>query len=270
MLGTREGVEIGENAVAFDFAGILYADMLWIGVHGHNLFLDILGAVGKIDAVAKGFAHLRLAIDAGQAQAGIILRQHNVGINKGFAINRVEFMHDFLALLQHGQLVLANRHNGCLEGGDISSLADRIAEEAGRDAGFKVAHFNLVLYGRVALQTGHGNEVHIIEGKLSELRHHGLNEQRGFCRIKTNSQIVERYLDDVLAYLVRVFCVVGECLCVSNHNIYLIVLAGILQLYTLAQRAYVVTYMQASGRTVAGKNNFAHVNTSLSYLFLIY
>ena len=74
MLGTGEGVEVGENAVAFNFAGILHADVVRISVHGHNLFLDVLGAVRKIDAVAERFTHLGLAVDTGQAQAGIILR----------------------------------------------------------------------------------------------------------------------------------------------------------------------------------------------------
>ena len=176
VLFGAESIQIGENSVAFNLTGILYAYMVGIGVHGHNLLFDILRFIGKINAVAQGFTHLGFAVNAGQTQACVVLRQHDVWVNQCFAVNRIELVHDFLALLQHRQLVLAYRHYSCAEGGDISSLADRIAEEAGGDACFEVTHFDLVLNSRVALQTGYGYQVHIVEGQLGELRYHGLNE----------------------------------------------------------------------------------------------
>ena len=180
-------------------------------------------------------------------------------------------MHDFLALLQHRQLVFAYRHYSSAEGGDICSLADRVAEEAGRNACFKVTHFDFILNGRVTLQTGYGDQIHIVEGQLGQLRYHGLDEKGRFSRIKAACQIIQCYLDDVLTYLFRVLSVVCKRLGISNHDIYLIVCTRILQLYTLAQRAYIVAYMQTSGRTVAGQDNFTHISLTsfCSYIYII-
>ena len=85
-------------------------------------------------------------------------------------------MHDLAALFDHWHLVFANRNGGSLECGDIGCLADRVAEEADRNACLKVTHLDFSLYGWVSLHTGNGNQVHIVEGKLSELRNHRLDE----------------------------------------------------------------------------------------------
>ena len=180
-------------------------------------------------------------------------------------------MHDFLTLLQHRQLVLAYRHYGRTEGSNVGSLADRIAEEAGRNACFKVTHFDFILNGRVTLQTGYSYQVHIVEGQLGKLRYHGLNEKGRFSRIKAACQIIQGYLDDVLTHLFRMLSVVCKRLGISNHDIYFIICTRILQLYTLAQRAYIVAYMQTSGRTVAGQDNFTHISLTsfCSYIYII-
>ena len=271
VLFGAESIQIGENSVAFNLTGILYAYMVRIGVHGHNFLSDILRFIGKINAVAQGFTHLGFAVNAGQTQAGIVLRQHDVRVNQCFAVHGVKLVHDFLTLLQHRQLVLAYRHYGRTEGGDICSLADRIAEEAGRNACFKITHFDFILNGRVTLQTGYSDQVHIVEGQLGQLRHHGLNEKGRFSRIKAAGQIIQRYLDDVLTYLFRMLSVVCKRLGISNHDIYFIICTRILQLYTLAQRAYIVAYMQTSGRTVAGQDNFTHISLTsfCSYIYII-
>ena len=78
-------------------------------------------------------------------------------------------MDDFLALLEHGHLILACRNGGGAERGDVGSLAHRVAEEAERDAGLKVLLLDLGLDGRVALNAGDGDQVHVIEGELGEL-----------------------------------------------------------------------------------------------------
>ena len=167
-------------------------------------------------------------------------------------------MHDLAALLDHGLLVLAGGHGGGLEGGDIGRLADGVAEEAHRDAGLKVAHLDLGLHGGVALQAAHGDEVHVIEAQLGELGHHGLDENVGLGRVDAAGQVVQRHLQDVLAHLLGVIGVVGQSLCIGDHDVNFVVLAGVLQAHALFQGADVVAHMQAAGRTVAGQNNFFH------------
>ena len=151
MLRLAEGIQIGEDTVAFDLTGIFDTHMVGVGIHGHNLFLYYIGRVAQIDAVAQGFTHFCFAINAGQAHAGIVGGQHNLGHGYGGAIYRIKFMHDFATLLQHGLLILAYGHSGCLKGCDIGSLADGVAEEAYGDAGFKIAQLDFVFNGRVAL-----------------------------------------------------------------------------------------------------------------------
>ena len=51
--------------------------------------------------------------------------------------------------------------------------------------------------------------------------------------VQTAGQIVQRHLQNVLAHLLRIIGVVGEGLCVSDHDIDLIELARVLQPDTL-------------------------------------
>ena len=145
-----------------------------------------------------------------------------------------------------------------MEGGDVRSLTDGVAEEAHRDAGLKVAHMDLALDGGVALQAAHGDEVHIVEAQLSQFRHHGLDENMGLGGVDAAGQIVQRHLQDVLAHLFRVVGVIGQGLCIGDHNVDLIVLAGVLQAHPLLQGTDIVAHMQAAGGAVAGQNDFFH------------
>lgn len=122
----------------------------------------------------------------------------------------------------------------------------------------KAAHLNFRLNGRIALYAGNRDEVHVIEGQLGQLGNHGLDEEGALLRVKAARQIVERDLHDVLTDLFRVLGVVGQRLCVRDHDIDLVELAGVLEADSFAQRADVMAYVQASGRTVAGKNNLFH------------
>ena len=67
MLRSAERIQIDKYRVSIYIAGILHTQMIRICEHAHNLFLHICFCVGQIDTVAKGFAHLRLAVDAGQS-----------------------------------------------------------------------------------------------------------------------------------------------------------------------------------------------------------
>ena len=223
-----------------------------------TFFFDVLRFLGEVDAVAEALAHLGLAVGAGQAQAGGVLGQHDLRLGQGIAVNSVEFAHDLAALLDHGLLVLTGRHGGGVEGGDVRSLTDGVAEEAHRDAGLKVAHMDLALDGGVALQAAHGDEVHIVEAQLSQFRHHGLDENMGLGGVDAAGQIIQRHLQDVLAHLFRVVGVIGQGLCIGDHNVDLIVLAGVLQAHPLLQGTDIVAHMQAAGGTVAGQNDLFH------------
>jgi len=155
-------------------------------------------------------------------------------------------------------LILTGRHSSGTECRDIRCLADGVGEEAHRDAGLEVPHLDLALHGGVALQAAHGDEVHIVEAQLSQFRHHGLDENMGLGGVDAAGQIVQRHLQDVLTHLFRVVGVIGQGLCIGDHNVDLIVLAGVLQAHPLLQGTDIVAHMRAAGGAVAGQNDFFH------------
>ena len=258
VLRAAECIQIDEDGVALHLAGVLHAQMVRVGVHGHDLLLDVLGLVGEVDAVAEALAHLGLAVGAGQAQAGAVLGQNDLRLHQSLTVDGVELMDDLAALLDHGALVLACGDSSGLEGGDVRSLADGVSEEAHRDAGLEVLLLDLCLDGGVALQAGDGDEVHIIEAQLGQLRHHGLDEDVCLGGVDAHGQIVQSDLQDVLAHLLRVVGVVGEGLCVGDHDIDLVELARVLQPDTLLQRADIVADMEPARRAVARQNDLFH------------
>ena len=167
-------------------------------------------------------------------------------------------MNDFTALFQHRFLVFAYRYGCSMECGNICGLADWIAEETDRYTGFKILLLDFRLNGRIALYAGYGNQVHVVYRQFSQSRNLGLNENGGFGWVNAYCQIVQSYLHNVLAYLFWVVRIVGECLCVGNHEINFIKCAGILQLHTFRKRAYIMADMKASCRAVACEDNFFH------------
>ena len=167
-------------------------------------------------------------------------------------------MYDLPALLDHGKLVVTNRNGRGLEGGDVRCLADRIGKESYRNARLKFSHLNLALHGGVSLQSGDGNQVHVIKGELTQVRNLRLNEQSGLRRIQSAGHIVQCDLNNILPYLLRILDVVGQCLRIGDHDKCLFIFSGVLQLHTSSQRAHIMTYMESSCRSVSGQNNLAH------------
>ena len=96
--------------------------MIRICEHAHNLFLDRISLFRKVDAVSKGLTKLSLAVNTRKSQACCIIWSKNLWLNKCFAIYRIEFSNYFPGLLNHGKLVLANRHRSCLESGNVGCL----------------------------------------------------------------------------------------------------------------------------------------------------
>lgn len=78
----------------------------------------------------------------------------------------------------------------------------------------------------------------------------------GLGGVDAAGQIIQRHLQDVLAHLFRVVGVIGQGLCIGDHNVDLIVLAGVLQAHPLLQGTDIVAHMQAAGGTVACQNDF--------------
>ena len=229
LLVPAEGVEVGEDRIAFHMARIALLQMSRVGVHRHDLLPDGFLVVREIDAVAEGFAHLGLTVDPRETETGAVGGQHDLRLHQRLAVDFVEFTDDLAALLEHRLLVLADRHSGRSKGRDVCRLADRVAEEAYRDAGLEVPLPDLRLDGRIALDAGHGDEVHVVEGQLGQLRHHGLDEDAGFFRVDADREVIQRDLKDVLTDFLRMLGVVGERLGVRDHDVDLVVFSGVLK-----------------------------------------
>ena len=138
ILWLAERIQINEYRVAVYISRILNTKMVRVCEHGHNFFLHLICLVRKVDAVSKGFAHFGFAVNTWQTQACLVGRKHDLRLCKSLTVYGVEFVHDFLALLQHWKLILPNRNCRCAESGNICCLADRIAEKSYRNAGFKI------------------------------------------------------------------------------------------------------------------------------------
>ena len=265
VLRPAEGVQVGEHRVAGEAAGVGDPDVVGVGEHVHHLLPHFVGRIGQIDAVAQGFAHFGLAVDAGQAGADRAFGQQGGGLHQGVAVDGVELAHDLPGLLQHGQLVFAHGHGGGAEGGDIGRLADGIGEKAHRDAGLEIALLDLGLHRGVPLQAGHRDQVHIVKGEFRQLGNLGLDQQGGAGRVQAAGQVIQRHLDDVAAHLFRVVGVIGEGLGVGDHDEDLIEGAGVLQLHPAPQRTHIVAHVQPPGGPVAGEDDFFHCNQILSH-----
>ena len=170
MLVAAEGRQVDEHRVVLRVAGVGNAQVVGVGVHVHDLGADLVGFVGKIDAIAQGFAHLRAAVGAGQAQTGGIIGQYGGRLHQCRAIEIVEAAHNLAGLFQHGELIFTHGHGVRHEGGDVRCLAHGVAQEARRNACAEVPHLDLVLYGGVAFQTRQRHEVQIVEGQFAQLR----------------------------------------------------------------------------------------------------
>ena len=144
-------------------------------------FLTSSAVIGQVDAVAEGLAHLGLAVDTGQAQAGLVVREQDLRLDQRVPVNRIELADDFLCLLKHREPDPHPPDTAVALNAVMSArLTDRIGEETDRDAGFKVAHLDFGFHSGIALEPGYGNQVHIIERQLAEFRDLRLDEHGGF------------------------------------------------------------------------------------------
>lgn len=215
-------------------------------------FSQCLPVFAEINAVADGLAHFGFAVNAGEAEAGFVGGKNDFRFYQCFAVNIIKFADDFPCLFQHRFLVFPYRHGGGVKGGDVSSLADGVAEETGRNAGFKMFLLDFCFYSGVSFQPGNGDQVHVVHGQFRKRRYQGLDEDIGFIGINAYGEVVQGYLEHILPYFFRVVRIVCEGLGIGDFNVDFIKFAGILQGCPFAEGAYVVAYVKVSGRTVTG------------------
>ena len=221
MLILAERVKINEYSIALDFSRIGNFQMSGIGIHTHDLLLDILLRIGKINAVSERLAHLGFSVCTRKAETCVIIRKKNLRLDQRMAVTvcRVELSHDFSCLLDHRFLILTDRNGRCLKRGDIGSLADRIGKETDRDAVLELSHLDLGLDRRISLKSCDCDQIHIVESQLCEFHDLRLNEQVGLFGIKSDRKVIERYLNDIFTYLLRIVHVVCQSLRVCYHDI---------------------------------------------------
>ena len=230
-----ERFEIGEDSIALQMAGFVHTHAGFSVRHLLHLLPYLSSRVAQIDAVAQALAHLLLAVGAGQTACRSVLGEHDFGFYQNGSIGLVETAYQFACHLQHGLLVFTGWYCGGFEQGDISSLAHGITEEAQGDVGLKIAHLDFGLHRGVTLYARYGDEVHQIGGQFGQFRNLALHEDGTLGRIQTCCEIVEGYLNEVLANLFRVVGIVGECLYVGHKHKHLVEVSLFLQLDTTAQ-----------------------------------
>ena len=252
MLRTREGLQIGKDGVPLQMTRVAHAEMLRVCIHGLDARRHRIRIVREVDAIAEGLGHLCLAVCARETAGSCVARNQRLRLHEHRRINRIELPDNLSRLLDHRQLILTDRHRSRLKGRDIRRLADRIGEEADRDIRLEIPELNLILHGRVALQSGDRDEIRVEEGELSEFRDLRLNKECGLLGIESHREIVECHFDDVLSDLLGIVKVVGERLRVRNHDHGSLILAGILQRDSSAKRTHIVAHVQSARRAVSG------------------
>ena len=88
------------TGISVHLTRILHAQVIRIGKHRHDFFPDLIRLIGKINAVAKRFTHLRFSIDTRQTQACLIIRKDDLRICQRLTINGIELMHDLACTAQ--------------------------------------------------------------------------------------------------------------------------------------------------------------------------
>ena len=236
--------------------------MVGIGKHAADLGFYFFGAVRQVDAVAQRFAHLGLAVGAGQAQAGRIVGEHDIRFHQNRTVDAVETADNLVALLQHGFLVFSHGNGGGPECRNVGRLGDGIGEETHGQAALVVilsflAHVeaalgHFVLDGRIALEPLDGDHVHIVERQFGQFRNLALDEQGNLGRVQSHGQVIQGDLDHVLADFFGIVYVVGEGLRIGNKDEHLLIVACILELDAAAKGTHIMSDVEPSGRAVTG------------------
>jgi len=132
-----ECIEISEDHVAFDRPGIARTDVVRVCVHPMHGLPDRFGFGGQQDGIALRLAHFGFAVDARPATN---TRDQSFSFREYIAADlMVDTPHDLVGLLDERCLVLANRNDGPLEGGDVGRLGNRVTQKPRRDISAEAA-----------------------------------------------------------------------------------------------------------------------------------
>ena len=86
MLVLAKSVEINKRGIVLRISRIGDFQMVGIGIHSHDLALDFVSGIGKINAVAERFAHFRHTVRPGQTEAGFVFGQDRLRLRQRFAV----------------------------------------------------------------------------------------------------------------------------------------------------------------------------------------
>lgn len=266
VLRSRECLQISEHGIALQMSWLFHAHA-WLTVrHLLHLLPNGLLVIAHIDAVAETLAHLLLTIGSRKATAAGNLWKQDLWFYQYRRISLVEAANQLAGYLQHRLLVLTGRHGCSLESGDVGSLAHRIAEETERNVCLEVTHLDLSLHSWVTLNTRYRDEVHQIGSQLSQLWNHTLDIECTLLWIETRRKIIECYLCNVLANLLRIVSVICQSLNVCHKYEHSVKVTSILKLYSALQGTDVVTQVKFTCWTVARQYNLSHF--SYDFIFL--
>ena len=199
--------------------------------------------------VAQRFRHLGAAVNAGQT-AGVAQHRLAVAQHRG-GQQAVHLVHNLVGLLNHRQLVVADRHALGLERGDVRRLADGVGHKPDRQRAGKALLRNLVFHRRVTLHAGDGDDVHVQHRQLGEGGQGGLQADGSQVRVDAGGEVVGQHFGDVVANFLRVAAVVGQALQVGNQHKLVV---RVLERHALAQRSDEMAKVQRAGWTIAGED----------------
>ena len=222
-----------------------------IGVHRHDALAHRFRRIAKVDAIAERLRHFRAAVRSGQTRN---FADQRLGLDQHAIVQAIEAAHDFARLLDHRQLVLADRHQVRLENRDVRRLRDRVRVETDRQTFGEIFLFDFLLERRITFECRDRNQVHEVDRELGQLRNHRLHHDLDLLGIETDGEIIERDFKDVGLKLLGMLEVIGQRLHVGDQDVGLIF---VLQAYAILQRADIVPEVQRAGRTIAGENSLA-------------
>ena len=81
-----EGIQISKYGISFQFTRIFHTDVVRVGKHTHDFFADIFRVIGKINAVAKGFAHFGFAICSRKTAADFVVGKESLWLHENLVV----------------------------------------------------------------------------------------------------------------------------------------------------------------------------------------
>jgi hypothetical protein len=144
-----ECVEIGKDDVSFDATRITRPQVPRIGKHGANFRADLIWRGGECYGIPQRLAGLT-GVDTRKTRR---VRQESSAFGQQGPTSEVsEAPHDFVALLDHWELVISHRDERGTHSSDVGCLTDGVYEEPGGDTSPETAERDLLANRGVALE----------------------------------------------------------------------------------------------------------------------